>query len=75
MKQSKMLIPTLRENVVTQVVSATPLLRAGYVQAYMPVFVLRNRVIERLKTVMHKSLIDWCGGNVGSGPSQCRSLA
>ncbi|MEX2805629.1 proline--tRNA ligase [Streptococcus sp. H31] len=59
MKQSKMLIPTLREMPSdAQVISHALMLRAGYVRqisagiyAYLP---LANRVIEKLKTIMHE---------------------
>ena len=59
MKQSKMLIPTLREMPSdAQVISHALMLRAGYVRqvsagiyAYLP---LANRVIEKLKAIMHE---------------------
>ena len=59
MKQSKMLIPTLREMPSdAQVISHALLMRAGYVRqvsagiyAYLP---LANRVLEKLKTIMRE---------------------
>lgn len=59
MKQSKMLIPTLREMPSdAQVISHALLVRAGYVRqisagiyAYLP---LANRVLEKLKTIMRE---------------------
>ena len=59
MKQSKMLIPTLREMPSdAQVISHALLLRAGYVRqisagvySYLP---LANRVIEKAKTIMRQ---------------------
>lgn len=59
MKQSKMLIPTLREMPSdVQVISHALLVRAGYVRqisagiyAYLP---LANRVLEKLKTIMRE---------------------
>ncbi|MFC3927888.1 proline--tRNA ligase [Streptococcus caprae] len=59
MKQSKMLIPTLREMPKdAQVISHALLVRAGYVRqvsagiyAYLP---LANRVIEKAKTIMRE---------------------
>lgn len=59
MKQSKMLIPTLREMPSdAQVISHALLLRAGYVRqisagiySYLP---LANRVIEKAKTIMRE---------------------
>ncbi|CAM4097938.1 proline--tRNA ligase [Streptococcus penaeicida] len=59
MKQSKMLIPTLREMPSdAQVISHALMLRAGYVRqvsagiyAYLP---LANRTIEKLKTIMRQ---------------------
>lgn len=59
MKQSKMLIPTLREMPSdAQVISHALMMRAGYVRqvsagiyAYLP---LANRTIEKLKTIMRK---------------------
>lgn len=57
MKQSKMLIPTLREMPSdAQVISHALLVRAGYVRqvsagiyAYLP---LANRVLEKLKKIL-----------------------
>lgn len=62
MKQSKMLIPTLREMPSdAQVISHALMLRAGYVRqvsagvySYLP---LANRVIEKAKKSCGKSLI------------------
>ncbi|MCR4253730.1 proline--tRNA ligase [Streptococcus uberis] len=59
MKQSKMLIPTLREMPSdAQVISHALMMRAGYVRqvsagiyAYLP---LANRTIEKLKTIMRQ---------------------
>ena len=59
MKQSKMLIPTLREMPSdAQVISHALLVRAGYVRqvsagiyAYLP---LANRVLEKFKTIMRQ---------------------
>ena len=59
MKQSKMLIPTLREMPSdAQVISHALLVRAGYVRqisagiyAYLP---LANRVLEKLKTILRE---------------------
>ncbi|MGT2802351.1 proline--tRNA ligase [Streptococcus henryi] len=59
MKQSKMLIPTLREMPSdAQVISHALMMRAGYVRqvsagiyAYLP---LANRVIEKFKTIMRE---------------------
>ena len=59
MKQSKMLIPTLREMPSdAQVISHALMVRAGYVRqvsagiyAYMP---LANRAIEKFKTIMRE---------------------
>ena len=59
MKQSKMLIPTLREMPSdAQVISHALLMRAGYVRqvsagiyAYLP---LANRVLEKLKNIMRE---------------------
>lgn len=59
MKQSKMLIPTLREMPSdAQVISHALLVRAGYVRqisagiyAYLP---LANRMLEKLKTIMRE---------------------
>ncbi|MFK4926855.1 proline--tRNA ligase [Lactococcus garvieae] len=59
MKQSKMLIPTLREMPSdAQVISHALLVRAGYIRqisagiyAYLP---LANRVLEKLKTIMRE---------------------
>lgn len=59
MKQSKMLIPTLREVPNdAEVLSHQILLRAGYIRqvgagiySYLP---LANRVLEKLKTIMRE---------------------
>ena len=59
MKQSKMLIPTLREMPSdAQVISHALMMRAGYVRqvsagvyAYLP---LANRTIEKFKTIMRQ---------------------
>ena len=64
MKQSKMLIPTLREMPSdAQVISHALMLRAGYVRqvsagvySYLP---LANRVIEKAKNI----LVQNCGAN------------
>ena len=67
MKQSKMLIPTLREMPSdAQVISHALMVRAGYVRqvsagiyAYMP---LANRAIEKFKTIMREEFEkNWCG--------------
>ena len=66
MKQSKMLIPTLREMPSdAQVISHALMLRAGYVRqvsagvySYLP---LANRVIEKAKNIMRQEFdkIEW----------------
>lgn len=73
MKQSKMLIPTLREMPSdAQVISHALMLRAGYVRqisagvySYLP---LANRVIEKVKKSCEKNLKNRCGRNVSSSP-------
>ena len=81
MKQSKMLIPTLREMPSdAQVISHALMLRAGYVRqvsagvySYLP---LANRVIEKAKKIMREEFLqDWCSGDAGSSPAQCGPLA
>lgn len=66
MKQSQMLIPTLREMPSdAQVISHALMVRAGYVRqvsagiyAYLP---LANRTIENSKQSCVKNLKNWCG--------------
>ena len=72
MKQSKMLIPTLREMPSdAQVISHALLLRAGYVRqisagvySYLP---LANRVIEKAKKIMREEF-EKIGRNAGASP-------
>ena len=78
MKQSKMLIPTLREMPSdAQVISHALMLRAGYVRqvsagvySYLP---LANRVIEKAKRIMREEFDKI--GDAGASPAQCRPLA
>ena len=81
MKQSKMLIPTLREMPSdAQVISHALMLRAGYVRqvsagvySYLP---LANRVIEKAKGIMRQEFEkNWSSRNASSSPFECGSLA
>ena len=80
MKQSKMLIPTLREMPSdAQVISHALMLRAGYVRqvsagvySYLP---LANRVIEKQKASCAKNLKNWSSRNACSSTFECGSLA
>ena len=70
MKQSKMLIPTLREVPNdAEVLSHQILLRAGYIRqvaagiySYLP---LANRVLEKLKTIMREEFDKMCSSCTG----------